>query len=728
MIKILYLCIVLSENMKKTLVILMLSLAAFVRADLLTDIVSGTYKPETLPEMVPMSSGAHYACLEGTAVLVRSYATGLTADTLFRLSDTRLLQLDTIEGFLLSPDERWLLVYKDAEPVYRRSFTAKYFLYDVQRKELRAIAEGAPVRTPQFSPDSRYIAFAKDNNLYLHKIAFGTEVAVTADGTIGGVVNGIPDWLYEEEFSTTCLFAFSPDSKQLAFVRLDETEVPEFVWQDFLGGGYPLSHSLKYPRAGEVNAKASVVVYDTHYKSLKSMQIGNDDGYVPRLRWMPDGQLAVFCLNRNQNRLEMLLANPKSTVCKRLYLEENKNGYIDFEQIDDWCFLSDGTFIAVNETDGWRHAWLYSAAGQKQRLLTQGGFDVTAVYGYDAASGTLYFQAAEPTPMERRVYAYSLKKNKRTLLTPAAGTHHAVFSADYSFFVDNHSSLALPNRYTLCDKTGRQVRLLLDNAALQQRFEALQLPAKRFFSFVTERGDRLNGWMLLPENFSESGQYPVLQVQYSGPASQMVLDRWKIDWEYWLAAKGVLVVCVDGRGTGARGRDFRMQTYMQIGRKEAEDQVAVARYMQSLPYVRKDRIGIWGWSYGGFMTLLSMSRPEAVFCCGIAVAPVTDFRLYDSAYTERFMRRPQANEAGYDACALPLMADRLSGRLLLVHGLADDNVHCQNAWRYVDALVRADKQFEMQIYPDDNHFLKKRNNYLHLYRRMADFLMQNLVN
>ncbi|MCM1034116.1 MAG: S9 family peptidase [Paludibacter sp.] len=713
--------------MKKTSIVLLLCIAACVRADLLTDIVSGNYKPATLSEMTPMPQGGRYAALSGTSILAYSYATGAVEDTLFQLSSVKGVRTNTIEGYLLSPDERYMLVYKDMQQVYRRSFRAKYFLYDIQRGELSALADSALIQAPQFSPDSRYIAFSKDNNLYIHKIAFGTEVAVTDDGNEGGIINGTPDWLYEEEFSTTCLFAFSPDSKQLAFVRLDESEVPTFSWQEFLGGGYPQTHSLKYPRAGETNARACVMVYDTYYKSLKQMQTAEGDIYIPRIKWMTTDALAIFQLNRNQNKLEMLAANPKSTVCKRLYIEESKDAYVDFEQIDDWCFLSDGSFIVVNETDGWRHVWQYSAAGQKQRLLSVGEYDVMQVYGYDEAAQTLYFQAAAPTPMMRTIYAFNVKKNKLTQLSAPQGTHNAAFSSDYAWFVDSYTTCSLPNRYTLCKNTGKEVRVLLNNDSLQQCFDALQLPQKQFFSFTTERGDTLNGWMLLPVGFDNSKQYPVLQVQYSGPASQMVLDRWKIDWEYWLSTQGVIVVCVDGRGTGARGRRFRMQTYMHIGQMEAEDQVSVARHMQSLPYVKSDRIGIWGWSYGGFMTLMSMSQPDAPFRCGIAVAPVTDFRLYDSAYTERFMRRPQANEAGYNDCALPLKADALQGRLLLVHGVADDNVHCQNAWVYVDALIKAGKQFDMQIYPDDNHFLKKRSNYQHLYQRMADFVTQHLL-
>ncbi len=713
-------------TMKRNLFFFLLFLPFCLHADLLSDIVSGVYRPETLSEFVPMNDGERYAMQTGAKVCSYDYRTGKLSETLFSADNTKLLRIDTIEGFILSPDERYLLVYKDKKQRFRRSFEARCYLYDIERGELTALASDSLVSSPLFSPDSKYIAYSRGNNLYLYKLAFGTEIAVTADGEIGKVVNGTTDWLYEEEFSATALFAFSPDSKQLAFVRFDETHVPQFRWQEMLRMGYPQDCALKYPRAGETNSAVSVVVYDTYYKSLKTMQINTDDAYIPRLRWIDNTALAVFRLNRNQNRLEMYYANPKSTLAKRYYIEEYKQGYVNYELIDSWQFLSDGSFIALNETDGWQHAWLYSASGQRLRLLTDDEADVMQIYGYDESSQTLFYQLAD-TPMQRKIYSFNLKKGKKICLTPSDGTHTALFSAACHYFVDNFSSVQCPNTYTLCDRQGEKIRLLQDNKELANRFSALGLPRKHFFAFTTERGDNLNGWMLLPKDFDEQKKYPVLQVQYSGPVSQMVLDRWKIDWEYFLAQQGIIVVCVDGRGTDARGRQWRQQHYMHLGTVEPEDQVSVAHYMQSLPYVRPDRIGIWGWSFGGYMTLLSMSQPSSPFCCGISVAPVTDFRFYDSAYTERFMQRPQTNENAYEVSSLLNKAEQLQGRLLLVHGLADDNVHCQQTWNYVDALVRAGKQFDMQIYPDDNHFLKKRNNYQHLYQRKWEFLQRYLL-
>ncbi len=747
--------------MKRTIIIFCIVLCGITslmaQPALLHDIISGTYKPQALPEMVVMPQADQYAQLEDDCINVYAYKTGAKVQTLFDASTTKLLQIKDVEGFVLPEAGKFLLVYNNSRRIYRHSFTADYYIFDTERNELKLLGE--QISQPVFSPNGKYIAFGRENNLFVHKLDFETEVAVTTDtpyaegelGIIGhrrraigeslqeipSILNGTADWLYEEEFGVTHLYAFSPDNQQLAFVRFDETDVPAFRWQDMLTEGYPNDLSLKYPRAGEPNAKVSVVVYDIHYKSLKTMNLGaayEEDSYIPRIMWTNRAdQLAIFVLNRNQNKLEMLLANPKSTVSKRAYYEQSKNVYVNYEQIDEWQFLSDNSFIAVNETSGFRHAYLYGASGQLKKQLTQGNFDVTALYGYNEATGMLYYQAVpcdangELQPMNRSIYALNTKKNKLLNLTSATGWHNATFSADYTYFIDNYSSLTTPNSYTLYTNAGKRVREILNNDALQTDFAALALPQKEFFTFTTERGDKLHGWMLLPVGFDASKQYPVLQVQYSGPNSQQVVNRWKIDWEYFLATQGIIVVCVDGRGTGARGRDFRTSTYMNLGVQEAEDQVAVAKYMQSLPYVKKDRVGIWGWSYGGFMTILSMSQPEGIFACGIAVAPVTDWRLYDSGYTERFMRRPQVNEGGYDATDLSRMADKLQGRLLLVHGLADDNVHCQNAWKYIDALVEADKQFDMQIYPDDNHFLKKRNNYKHLYNRKWEFVQKWLL-
>ena len=464
--------------------------------------------------------------------------------------------------------------------------------------------------------------------------------------------------------------------------------------------------------------------------------------------------LAIYRLNRDQNKLEMFLANPKSTVCTRTYLEESKAYFVDYAAIDEWQFLSDNSFICVNETDGYRHAYLYSAQGQKKKQLTSGKYDVTKVYGYDEKTQTLYYQAAggspasrEPLlanghavcePQNRYIYALDTKKNKLQAYSMEPGMHDAVFSPTFTYFVESYQSVSQPTTYTIRDRKGNALRVLEDNKEVAERFREAGLPVKEFFSFVTPKGDTLNGWMLLPDEGQKSkvkGQKsPVLMFHYSGPASQQVLNRWKISWEEYLAAKeGVICVCVDPRGTEARGRAFRNKTYMHIGTVEMEDQVYAARYLQTLPYVDAERIGIWGWSFGGYATIMAMSycgihpeMGESPFKFGMAVAPVTDWRYYDAAYTERYMRRPQVNEGGYDDASAIGHADALQGNLLIVHGLADDNVHARNTLLYTEALVEKNRQFEMQVYPDDNHFLRKRNNQRHVYERLLKFLKDNL--
>lgn len=697
---------------------------------LLTDLITGRYNAQKMADVVWLE-GERYAQLQNNTIFAYDYKKKEPLELLFAIDSingTNMLSKDNkIQGFVVSPNERYILLYTNKQQVYRRSFVAQYYIFDTKKNTIKLLCDDF-IQDPVFSPDSRYIAFGRNNNIFIHKLDFGTEVAVTNDGKVGSIINGTTDWLYEEEFGITYTYVFSPDSKQLAFVRFDESNVPSFTWQEMLGTRYPTSYSLKYPKAGEENSQVSVLVYDTYYKSLKTMKIGEmADNYIPRLKWTNSADaLAIFKMNRNQNKLEMYLANPKSTESKLVYKEENKKGFVDYAQIDEWQWLSNGSFLVVNETSGYRHVYQYSATGKQLKQLTQGQYDVTYCYGYSELTGTLYFQAANQNPMTRNLFALNVKKNKLVQISSGDGWHDAVFSPSLTHFIDIYQSLTHATSYTLCTDVGKKVLELQDNNDIEQAFKVLNLPEKTFFKLSTERGDTLNAWMLLPPDFDDDNQYPVLQVQYSGPGSQQVYSKWKKDWEYFLATQGIIVVCVDPRGTYARGKDWQNLTYMNIGVMEAQDQVSLAKYMQSLPYVKADKIGIWGWSYGGFMTLMSMSQPEGVFCCGIAVAPVTDFRLYDSAYTERFMRRPQSNSA-YKNCALPLMAEQLKGRLLLCHGIADDNVHCQQTWQYIDALVQAGIQFEMQLYPDDNHFLRKRNNYQHLYERKWRFLQQELL-
>ncbi|MEI8087565.1 MAG: prolyl oligopeptidase family serine peptidase, partial [Paludibacter sp.] len=471
-----------------------------------------------------------------------------------------------------------------------------------------------------------------------------------------------------------------------------------------------------------------VCVYDDFYKNIKTMKLpdADQDFYVPRIKWTKsEDQLAVFKLNRNQNRLDMLLVNPKSTLSK-LILRQDDKCYVDFENIDFLRFSSDNlSFIGISEKDGYRHVYQYGINGTVTKQLTKGNWDVTNVYGYDDIKKVLYYQSAETSPMQRDIYSIDAK-GKKTRLSNGKGTHNATFNSTFSYFVDNASSLEVPNTISLQSNAGVSIRMLENNATLANKYKALNLSKKEFFNFTTSENVKLNGWVIKPTNFDATKKYPLLLVQYSGPNSQEVLDKWNMGWEYYLASENYVVACVDGRGTGGRGVEFRKSTYQQLGIIEAKDQVETAKYFGKQSYVDKDRIGIWGWSYGGTITLMSMSTGEKIFKAGISIGPVTDWKLYNTAYTERYMRRPQENFKGYELASPLLRANKLEGNLLIVHGTADDNVHLQNTMLYIDRLVAADKQFEMQLYTDKNHSILGEQTRRHLYKRMSDFLLKNL--
>ena len=643
-------------------------------------------------------------------------------------------QMDSILN--ADSDDRYKLECENKQQLFRHSFLADYYLVDKQKNTRIHLGDGL-IRDPKISDNGKYVVYAKpDNNLYIYKVDFQTEIAITKD-TAAHILNGVADWLYEEEFGITSIVSISPDSKLVAFVRFNEADVPSFEWQTYLEGNYPKSHFLKYPKAGETNPKISVCVYDIHYKSIRTMQLPDmQNSYVPRLCWsvMPAGKadavpdLMVLQLNRDQNLMQVHKVNAKSTVSHPFYREESKKHYVNFEYFDDWQWLSDGRVIVISEKGGYAQAYLYSPQGIEQRLLTPEKRDIMRVYGWDEMLQTLYFQAA-PTPTTRHAYAYSLRKNYTTQLTKGEGVHALTFSKDMTRYIDCYQSNTIPNRYTLYAKGSS--RLLLSNDSVASAWKASGLQNKEFFTIRTERGDVLNAWKVLPVGFDQTKKYPVVMMQYSGPSSQRVTDSWRKRFAHYLSAQGYLVVCADGRGTHARGREWRNATYMQLGTNEAEDQISVAKYLRTLPYVDAERIALCGWSYGGYQTIMSMSMQptedgKPLWKCGMAIAPVTSWRLYDAAYTERYMRRPQVNEYGYDQTDAMKLADKLQGKLLLVHGLADDNVHAQQSWLYVDALVKAGKQFEMQFYPDDNHFLRNGSNYEHLHNRLLLFLQNNL--
>ena len=625
---------------------------------------------------------------------------------------------------------RWRLEKENEEKIFRHSEVADWFIIDTMRHTRKQLGEGlslGKVRDAKLSPNGRYVAFIKDNNLYVHKLDFGTEVAVTKDEN-PDIISGVADWLYEEEFGTTALFAWSPDSKQLAFVRLDETEVPSFSWNVYGDAQYPTTESLRYPKAGCANAKASVCVYDVATKGILTMQVNKDnaDVYFPRLRWYKENSLFVLRVNRDQTKMEVFDCNAKSTVCHPWYREESKQYFMDYSLFDQWLWLSDGRVIVLSEQNGWRQAFLYGNDGFRIRALTPEGLDVTALYAFDESTQTLYYQAAA-TPATRQVYALGLKKGDIVQLTGGEGMHSARFAADCKKMIDCFQSIDTPNTYTLYDVKGAKTtkkKVLEDNADVRKEWQANQLPEPQLMQIPNGQGQMLEAMLL--QRPTTNDQRPLVVMHYSGPASQRVLNRWRKRFEYALVEAGYAVLIVDSRGSDCKGRAWRNETYMNLGQKEAEDLIAAANWAAKRDDIDAERMAIMGWSYGGYQTLYTMNQKNHPFKAGVAIAPVTDWKLYDSAYTERFMRRPQVNDRGYDSASLLNKAADLTGNVLIIHGLADDNVHAQQTLQYIDALVKADKQFEMQLYPDDNHHLRKGNNAQHMHTRILNFLQKNL--
>jgi dipeptidyl-peptidase-4 len=696
----------------------------------LKELVEGRFSAKGIGQMESSADGMHYYQTdpENRAVIKYSYATGKAVDTLFNTRRARECTFDTFQGFLVSPDENRVLVYREREQIYRHSFKATYYYHDVRRNLVRKLTQNSSKQMiPTFSPDSKMLAYVADNNIWLAKFDFDTESQVTKDGEINKIINGSTDWVYEEEFGTTRLMEFSPDSKLLAFVRSDESQVREYQFQTFNRELYPGFYSYKYPKAGERNASVELRVFDIDSRTIRKMDLPlESDGYIPRITFTgnPD-ELVAMTLNRNQNRFDMYFVNPRSTVAK-LVLREESNYYIDADLLNSIHFLSN-RFTYLSEKEGYSQIYIYGFTGTLQKKLTTGQYDVTTLLAVDEQTQTLFYEAADESPLRRNVYRINIDKGQPQKLSVRQGYNQASFSNHGKFFVNRFSDTRTPPLITLHDATGKELRVLEDNGQLAAQLAAAQLPQKEFITVPAADGiTQLNGWIIKPVRFDASRKYPVVMIQYSGPNSQQVLDRFGTDWYYALANEGFVVASVDGRGTGARGEAFRKQTYMNLGVMESDDQVAAGRYLASLPYVDGNRIGIWGWSYGGYNVLMSMSRGNGFFKAGVAIAPVTDWKFYDSVYTERFMRTPQQNAAGYaDGSAISL-ASRLEGQLLLVHGMADDNVHFQNSVEYSRALIAAGKHFEMFFFPDKNHSIYGGNSRLYLYEKVIDFYRKNL--
>jgi dipeptidyl-peptidase-4 len=635
-----------------------------------------------------------------------------------------------VDEYAISDAGDKLLLLTEAQNIYRRSVLHKVYVYEIESRKLTPIDTGKLLH-PQFSPDGTKLAFVQDNNLYCLDLKSGEKIPVGKDGMRNKIINGNCDWVYEEEFEFTQAYQWSPDSRFIAWYRFDEGGVPEYsmTMYDKL---YPTEYKYKYPKAGEPNSIVEIRIMDLEKRSFIVPNLANSDGtldyYVPRIKWSQDpAKLCIYKLNRHQNELQLFLADAKTGSMDPIYSETNK-AYIEIN--DDMMFLPDGhSMLFSSERDGWRRLYTWDWKTNRLQTLTPGKFDVAGIVSNDAKVQNVYYLSAEPTPLERRLYALNLSSKKITQLTNETGTHAITGINGGKFFLDRYSSLNNPPVFTLRDDKGRIIRTLEDNSVLRGRMAEYRLGKMEFVKIPVDSGLQLNAWRIVPPDFDPGKKYPVLLYQYSGPGSQEAADRFPVRdyfWHQMLAQKGYVIICADGRGTGFRGEEFCKRTYLQLGRYESDDQIAVAKFMAKQSYVDPSRIGIWGWSYGGFMSSTCMFRGADVFKAGIAVAPVTNWRYYDNVYTERYMRTPAENASGYDDNAPEKMAAALRGKFLLIHGTGDDNVHFQNAAMLVNALIRADKEYDSEFYPNRAHGISGGNTRFHLYRRMTEFILENL--
>lgn len=692
----------------------------------------GTFRVKSVPGFNALKDGKRYTKIEeaeGRQVIkVYNLAEGTEIEIVFDNSQKIGGKHLVIDNYSFSEDERKMLIFTESENIYRRSVLNRVYVYDRSTKQLQLVEEDKVLHA-SLSPDGSKVAYVKDNNLYYKELSNGQVTAVTTDGKRNEIINGNCDWVYEEEFEFTKAYDWAPDGKHLAFYRFDERNVPEYTMTvyDHL---YPTPYKYKYPKAGEANSIVEIKIYNLESRSTVNAKIdAYKDQYIPRIKWTKDPlKLCIYRMNRHQNKLELLLADAKSGRTSVIYTEKNKY-YIEIN--DNIQFLPDNeSFIFNSERSGYNHFYRYNWKKDKLIALTSGAYDIDQLIGIDESRELLYYTATEVSSRERHLYSVDWNGRNKRLLTPERGTHAITPINGYRYFLDKHSRLMQPPVFYLRDAKGKIVRILEDNSALKEKMKEYDLGKIRFKSVPAADGmTKLNAWMITPPDFDSSKKYPVLMFQYSGPGSQNVADRFPIAdffWHQMLAQKGYIVVCADGRGTGFRGEAFKKSTYLQLGKLESDDQIAVAKHLAKQPYVDKERMGIWGWSYGGFMSSTCILKGNDVFKAAIAVAPVTNWRYYDNIYTERYMRTPQENPGGYDENAPEKMAHLLKGKFLVIHGTGDDNVHFQNEVMFVDALIKANREFDSEYYPNKAHGISGGNTRLHLYKRMTDFILNNL--
>lgn len=687
-----------------------------------------TFSPKRVPGFNFLKDGRHYTRKEDNIIKKYDLTTGEFVEDI--LDGATLGEDFNIGSYYFNSDESKIVIMNNRESIYRRSFKANYFIYDRQTKQLSEVFDGDKISYATLSPDDKHIGFVYKNNLYSKNLVTNVIAAITSDGKYNEIINGATDWVYEEEFGFAKAFFWSPDSKKIAYIRFDETDVKEFTMQMYNDELYPENIVFKYPKVGEKNANVSAHIYHLEGKGRTvKVDLGNmEDMYIPRLKWTTDNnKLCAFKMNRHQNQLQLFIVDSKDGSSK-VMLDEKSKYYVDIH--DNLTFLENGKeFIWTSEKDGYNHIYLYDMKGNEKKALTKGKYDVIAFYGVDEKKQKVYYQAADRTPMEKRVFEVGYKGNNTRLLDEKSGTSNATFSSTFDYYILNNSSLNAPATYNVYKRNGDLVRALEDNKTLTDKQREFGTVQAKFFDFTTSEDVTLNGWMMQPRDMQKGKKYPVLVTQYSGPNSQSVKDAWggaNYWWYQHLTQQGFIVVCVDPRGTGARGEEFRKQTYLELGKYETRDMIETAKWLGQQSNVDADNIGIFGWSYGGYMSSLSILKGNDVFQAAIAVAPVTSWKWYDTIYTERYMRTLRENESGYRDNSPIYFADRLKGDYLLIHGGGDDNVHFQHSAEMTRALIKANKQFDQYYYTNRNHSIYGDNARIHLYTKMTNFLKESL--
>ena len=725
--------------------IMMLLATSNVSADnkiTLKDVTGKTFTPKYITGVDPIKGTDRYASIsnDGRQIIEYAFKTGNQTRVLFDIANTHGESIKQLDGYTLSPDGKRMLIQTNTHKIYRRSFTADYYIYTIQSRKLEKLSTGGPQQIPTWSPDGNQIAFVRDNNIFLVKLLYdNAESQITKDGKFNEIINGVPDWVYEEEFSTNRSLCFTADSRMLCWIKYDERKVKEYSLQLFMGSHptmkanevYPGTYTYKYPKAGEDNSIVSVWSYEIQTHKTNRLQVPLEgDGYIPRIKSTNDAnRIIVFTMNRHQDVLNLYAVNPRTTL-SQLLIKEQGDKYVKEEAMEGIA-IGQNSILLPSDRDGYMHLYLYNMNGSLIRKIGDGNYDITSIYGYDETTGDVYYQAASINPHDRQVLV-SHKNGKIERLTDTNGWNKAIFSGDYKYFLNTWSNYNTPYVFTIRDSKGKVLSTPVDNKELKEKVKTYGFNGRETFSFTTSEGVKLDGWMVKPKDFDTNKKYPVILFQYSGPGSQQVIDAWNAGsmgnggaFDYYLAQQGFIVVCVDGRGTGGRGAAFEKCTYLRIGELESHDQIETALWLGKQSYIDKERIGIWGWSFGGFNTLMSMSEGRPVFKAGVAVAPPTNWRYYDTIYTERYMRTPKENGSGYATNPIQ-RANALHGALLICHGMADDNVQPQNTMEYTEALIQADKDFKENIYTNRNHGIYGGNTRTHLLRQISNWFIEHL--